>query len=93
MKYVVCPYCGYEYHPSEIFFPQSVLGRYSAIERNADGTIENIIGDSTDLKETYECDNCNKFFDVTMKMEFECTKKDDIDFDSEYSVPLTKYTK
>ena len=88
MKFIKCPYCGYEYHPSEIFVPRGVFGKPVSIERNEEGKIQDIICDSSDMNETYSCDNCNKTFSVTLDMSFDIQKTDTIDFDTDFVTVL-----
>ena len=68
---IKCPKCGYQYLPSEIFFPESFLGSAHDVVRNAAGKIIHAAGEDPDLKETYTCDCCGSSFtveaNITMK--------------------------
>ena len=51
---IQCPYCNTEYLPVEIFNPKSFFGKPECIIRES-GKIEDIVGSSMDLKESYIC--------------------------------------
>ena len=61
---IVCPHCGREYMPAEIFMPEDLLGKPMEVIRNEAGHIEFYLGDSPDFVETYVCDECNTEFKV-----------------------------
>lgn len=73
---IQCPYCNTEYLPVEIFNPKSFFGKPECIIRES-GKIEDIVGSSMDLKESYICDNCNNKFTVTAKISFTSKLEDD----------------
>lgn len=88
---VVCPNCGYEYLPVEIFIPNSVFGKYIALERDDDGKIiddESIVTDMN-LVDSYRCDGCGRKFEVKMNIDFE-TSSESADFSEEYSTKINK---
>ena len=90
MKHIIrCPYCEYEYVPSEIYLPNSLLGKPRNIYKDLDGKIDSV--DSTpNLNETYCCDNCNKHFKVSASIKFNVTKFEELNFDEDFSTPLYK---
>lgn len=90
MKYIHCPYCNYEYHPAEILYPTSVVGKFDCIVRDEDNQIERVISDTTDLEETYCCDRCGNKFSVKIDMNFEVSKVKTIDFESDFVSSLHK---
>lgn len=84
---IVCPKCGREYLPAEIYYPNSFFGRPQDIDRTNDGKIENFTGKSMDLEESYQCDNCGCRFQVSAKVSFKATEINKYDM-SKYSTPL-----
>lgn len=87
---IKCPKCDYEYLPSEIFIPKVFIGTPENIERDFSGRILDYYGDSTNLQETYTCDNCNTTFHVTAKLSF-ITEIDKLEnFNEEYTTDLFK---
>jgi DNA-directed RNA polymerase subunit RPC12/RpoP len=87
---IECPHCGYQYLPAEIFVPKNFVGTPFGIERNYNGTIMEYEGESVDLFDTYTCDNCDKLFRVSAKMNF-TTSIDEVEpFEEEYISPLNK---
>lgn len=69
MYKIVCPHCGAEYLPQEIF----VLSDFnkSDIIKDENGKILDNI--EYDTYESYRCDYCDKTFQATMGMAFEVT--------------------
>lgn len=84
-KIITCPYCGYEYLPSEIFIGSYVFNKPHDIERNAKGKIIKFLGTSTDTKESYVCDNCDLKFYANLDMSFNTEK------DKKYSLFAEEY--
>jgi transposase-like protein len=70
LNVISCPYCGQEYLPSEIYIPNSFLGKATQIFRKTSGKIDTFFGKNMDLKETYICDKCNTEFAVSAKVTF-----------------------
>lgn len=87
---IICPNCGAEYLPAEIFLPDSFLGRPKTINKNSNGEIIYYNGETMSLKEKYICDYCNKMFKVSAKIQFNTTINPATDFDEDYSTPLKK---
>lgn len=87
-KLIVCPRCGYQYLPSEIFIPNTVFGKPSFIRRSVDGKIENVDGEEPDMTELYCCDNCNTSFKVSLEMSFDTQIDVNSDFEHDYVTPL-----
>lgn len=75
-KFITCPYCGYEYLPSEIFIGSYVFKKPHDIHRNDSGKITDFLGESLDEKETYICDNCELKFYIDLNMDFNTSKDD-----------------
>lgn len=70
MKYIICPQCGAEYHPAEIFIPDYILGKPKDIIKDENKRIISVNGLEQDLEETYICDKCNTKFKVLTKLDF-----------------------
>lgn len=67
---IKCPKCGREYLPAEIFYPKSLLGNPSNIFRDDAGHIIYFDGESMNLTESFECENCRCQFDVSGDIKF-----------------------
>lgn len=87
---IKCPKCGYEYLPAEIFFPKSLLGNPRDIIRDDDGSIEFFNGETMNLHEEFECENCQALFEVDATINFSCKYDKKIDFDEEYETTIYK---
>ena len=87
---IKCPKCGCEYLPAEIFFPDTLLGKPRDVIRDDNGTIEYYGGDSLNLKEEFECEQCGIHFNVSAKIEFTCTYDEKIDFDEDFVTTVYK---
>lgn len=90
LETIVCPCCGREYLPAEIYLPNSFLGKPSHIIKKSDGKIDTFAGQSMDLQETYVCDKCLKPFKVTAKVQFRAEYMPSVDFNSDYTTKLTE---
>ncbi len=87
---ITCPYCGREYLPSEIYLPNSFLGKVTDVMRMVDGSIEAYFGKNMDLKESYICDKCNSEFNVQAKVTFKTFPKQDTKFKEEYVTRINR---
>ena len=67
---IVCPQCGMEYLPAEIYLPNYLLGKPTRIVRDENGKILDYDGIDIDTKEKYTCDKCHTTFKVNAKMQF-----------------------
>lgn len=88
-NYIICPHCGREYLPCEIFIPKHFIGESRFVERLTDGRID-VVAYKTqpDLSEEYICDSCNKKFKVKAEVEF-LVEKDTIgNFEENYTTKL-----
>lgn len=92
LEVITCPYCGREYLPSEIYLPNSFLGKATNIMRMTDGTIEAFFGKGMDLKESYICDKCNSEFNVQAKVTFKSFPLKDNKFKEEYITKINRLT-
>ena len=85
---IKCPKCGKEYLPSEIYYPNSFLGKPTSIVKNDEGKIVFYLGDSMDLQEEYEC-SCGCHFTTKASIEFTVEENTSLDFsEEEYTTPL-----
>jgi len=87
---IICPYCGQEYLPNEIFIPNAVFGKVENIERDFEGKILDVVCYNPDLNESYICDKCNNTFNVQAKINFLVSPTKIGNIEEEYSVPLRK---
>lgn len=88
-----CPVCGEEYLPSEIFMPDAVFGKQYDITKNDRGDIMFYLGDDPDYNEEFICNSCNTKLEVTMKMSFDVTPKENDEFEEEYITEVEKVKK
>ena len=90
MKVIKCPYCGAEFLPSEIYLRDYFLGKpFGNIERDEknriilddDGNPIHYQGILQDLKEEFNCDFCDKKFEVEAYIKYNVRG---IEFKEEY---------
>lgn len=67
---IKCPYCGTEYLPSEIYYPEYFLGQEKNIERDALGNVVYYDGVDANPIETFVCNKCEKQFKVVADIKF-----------------------
>lgn len=67
---IVCPICGQQYHPAEIFLPNYFLGKPTDIVKNTSGKIDFHFGQDMDPDETYICDNCGAHLKIHANISF-----------------------
>lgn len=87
---IVCPFCGAEYLPAEIFYPNNFLGKPKNIFKDEYGKLLYYTDTDWDNTETFICDHCNKEFKVTVKYNFTATDSDAINFDDSYETVIYK---
>lgn len=91
---IVCPYCGQEYLPSEIFLPKTFFGEPKDIFKTEFGKIDYFMGTPMCLTESYICDNCNKEFHVQANLSFNTSYDTELDeFSDEYVSTIDKKAK
>ena len=86
---VICPICGQEYLPSEIFNPDAVFGKQRDITKSDSGEIRFYLGDDPDLEEEFICDNCNTKLKINMIMTFNVEPFKEENFE-DYSTKIDK---
>jgi hypothetical protein len=69
-KLIICPYCGAEYLPAEIFYPDEFFGNPKNIEKDAVGKIQFYSGQNVKLTESYTCDYCKRKMYVNAEVDF-----------------------
>lgn len=87
-KYIVCPNCGMEYLPCEIFIPNYFIGKCTNIKRDYSGKLVEYDGQNMQLTEKYVCDKCNKPFNISALVNFVTRPNKLEDFTEDYSTPL-----
>lgn len=85
---IVCPGCGREYLPAEIFIPKYFFGHPEDIERTPAGKIDIYEGAPMCLTEEYTCDECGTSFDVSADIKFKTKAKVKEEFNSVYTTPI-----
>lgn len=81
---IVCPCCGAEYLPAEIYVSNSYIGTPKHIIKNDEGKILTFDGETMNTSETYQCDYCNSKFIINAKTTFLTEIKTSKDFDTEF---------
>ena len=89
-KVIVCPSCGAEYLPAEIYMPKSFLGQPYNIIKNSNGKIISYYGHNILEDESYICDYCNKEFNVKSDMTFSTEVGISDFFENDYIRPINK---
>ena len=82
-----CPYCGREYMPSELLYPENVLPSIGEPVRDEKGAIEFCTGSDELSSETYVCDGCGREFVVMPSLSVE-TFASEADIEEETFVPF-----
>lgn len=67
---IICPECGAEYLPAEIFYPKEFFGNPHSITKDRSGKIQFFSGINMNLSETYICDYCKTKLNVTTNIDF-----------------------
>ena len=86
--FIECPHCGRQYLPAEIYYPKHFFGNPHDIDRLQNLKIESYLGNSMNLDEDYECDNCLKKFRVTAKISFRVDALSKYDMSKAYVTKL-----
>lgn len=76
---IICPICGAEYLPEEIYVPKAFFGKQDYIEKDHNtGKLKAFYGKGMDLTEQYVCDHCHNTFNIRAEVIFITTKSDDV---------------
>lgn len=85
---IKCPYCGAEYTPSELFYPNDFIPEVKEVVKDESGNIVAHQGALMKLDEEYCCDYCNHTFVALASILFTSKKCDEHDFNFEHVSPL-----
>lgn len=85
---IVCPTCGCEYLPAEIYLPNSFFGKPTNIEKTREGKVETFEGMTMNPNESFICDHCGTHFNVKANITFKATVDAAKDFTTDYVSPL-----
>ena len=83
-KTIICPKCGREYLPAEIFYPKYFFGKVKDIVKDCNGQIISYEGESLNLSENYICDKCGTNMKVTAHISFDASIDEAFDFNNDY---------
>ena len=89
---IVCPKCGREYLPAEVYYPNQFLGRPRDINKLNNGKIESFDGQTMNLEETFVCDGCNTAFKAIATVKFRTVELKKYDFSKSYVTSLFEDT-
>ena len=67
---IVCPICGEELLPAEVYIPDEFFGRPTEVIRDAAGKIEFFLGKPMGLEEEYVCDGCGAKMRIKANLSF-----------------------
>lgn len=82
-----CPYCGCEYLPGEIYYPNDFVGQPHDIIKDEKGQVLGFSGEDMNTTETYFCDMCNKKFTIDASITFRTTPIKDIFDEDDFDIP------
>lgn len=83
-----CPFCGAEYVPSEIYYPDDFLPDVSDLTKDAGGKIIACASKPMNLEEEYVCDYCGHAFTAVADVVLSAKKCEEHDFGFDYSAPI-----
>lgn len=89
MNYIICPHCGAEYTPAEIYIPSALIKNPGHIVRDDNNKILETEYSPLDLTESFICDFCNKEFVVEASISFS-TYNSKEHYYEDYSTKLNK---
>lgn len=85
---IKCPHCGFEYHPSEIFYPNAFFGRTDSLVKSPVGKILYVDyqeGEEPNFQEHFECEDCGKSFVINATVSYSTSKvSEEVDFSNPY---------
>lgn len=85
---IICPVCGRNYLPGEIFIPNYLIGQPKYVERDTYGKILNVDGISPDNQEEYKCDGCGTDLIISCDIKFYTEVDERKNFDTPYTTKL-----
>lgn len=75
---IKCPYCGFEYSPSEVFMPGEIVGTPKSLVKDPLGKIiytEWVEGEEAEQVEHFACEGCGKSFTVKPVVTYTATQE------------------
>lgn len=85
---IVCPVCGREYFPAEIFVPGAFFGKPVDIHRDSSGKVDGYYGTTMDTMETYVCDTCGSDLEINANVKFKVSVDTKTDFNQDYTTKI-----
>jgi len=73
---IVCPICGQQYLPAELYLPDDFLGKPTEIVRTTAGKVDFYFGTKMDPDTEYICDNCGAHLKVHANISFNVSTDD-----------------
>lgn len=67
---IICPECGAEYLPAEIYYPKDFFGNPHSITKDRYGKLQFFSGVNMNLQESYVCDYCKRKMQITANVDF-----------------------
>ena len=85
---IICPKCGRQYLPGEIYVPNAFIGQPKNIQKDYRGHILDFQGSSMDTRETYVCDSCDTKFSVRATVQFFTEIKENVNVSQPFRLNL-----
>lgn len=85
---ILCPYCGAEYMPQEIYIPSDFLPKVEDLVKDEKGKIVAKYEHPMNTHEEYTCDHCGHRFQIDAKVEFITSDAVNHDFNFDYKSQL-----
>ena len=87
---IVCPVCGQEYQPVEVFIPDDFFGKPKDIIKKDNGKIDFITGTDMNMSESFVCENCGAHLKIDARLYFDIKVDDTNDFSKNYTTKINK---
>lgn len=89
-SFIVCPTCGMQYTPSEIYYPGDLIGKQTNIIRDDDGKIIYYQDNDICLNQEFICDHCGSAFTINADIVYSTKSCKEHDFDDDYVTKIKK---
>lgn len=89
---ISCPVCGEQYLPSEIFFPDDLIGKPKEIFKDTSGKLDFYTGEDQNYDQYYVCDHCGSKLHIHASVKYDVNVIPD-DFDEEYVSKFNRQSK
>ena len=86
---IKCPVCGAEYLPSEIFFPNDLIGKQTEIVKDERGKVLHYDDCDLCLEQEFVCEHCGNRFITKATVSYQ-TCDPDADFSDESVIKIRK---